>query len=124
MPANDASAMSRTAKLKAARDIRRALLPFEEALDETIVRKAELLAAIVNGRRGTDSPIDTGHEAFRSAAAGLTALSAARDHMIECHRQLVATRNAEALDPSDIGCTKSCLLAEGEAETTPLQMVA
>lgn len=123
MSAITAQALSRRATLKAARGIRRALNPVEEAVDDTIVKHAELVIAIVQGRREANGPIDSGHGALMHATASLSALRDAREHMIQCHRELVEVRDAHALDPAEVGCTPACLSSRHAPEVARLQAV-
>jgi hypothetical protein len=124
MSASTNQALSRRATLKAGRDIRRALTPLEEAVDDTILKHAELVIAIVQGRRDASASIDSGHGALMHATASLNALRDVREHMLRCHRELVETRDAYALDPSEVGCTSACLGSRNAAEVAQLQAVA
>jgi hypothetical protein len=124
MSASTNEALSRRATLKAARDIRRALHPLEEAVDDSIVKHAELVIAIVQGRRAANASIDSGHGALMHATAGLAALHGVREHMLHCHRELIEVRDAHALDSDDVGCTPACLARRHPAEAGRLQAVA
>ena len=92
-------------KLAAARNIAKALSPSEDTIDSSILRNAQLVIAIVEGRLEAGVPPEVGHDAFMSASAGLAALRDARDHLVSCHQQLAATRDAQGLDPVSVGCT-------------------
>jgi hypothetical protein len=95
----------RSTKLDAARNIAKALRPSEDTIDTSIIRNAQLVISIVEGRLQTGVAAETGHEAFMSAAAGMAALAEARDHTINCHKLLVPVRDAQGLDESQVGCT-------------------
>jgi hypothetical protein len=95
----------RSTKLTAARNIAKALRPSEDMIDTSIVRNAELVIAIVEGRLQSGVAAEVGHDAFMSATAGLAALREAREHVVTCHKQLTAVRDAQALDPGQVGCT-------------------
>lgn len=106
----------RSNKLSAARNIAKALRPFEDGIDASILRNAQLVTSIVEGRLQTGVAAEVGHDAFMSATAALAALRDARDQAVTCHRQLAATRDVYALDPSDVGCTLK-IARDGSDET-------
>ena len=94
-----------TQKIASARSIAKALRPSEDTIDSSIVRAANLVASIAEARLQSGVAAEVGHEAFMHAAAGLQALSDARDHVVACHRQLANVRDAQNIDPSEAGCT-------------------
>ena len=124
MSAITSNALSNRATIKAARDIRRALHPAEEAIDDSILRQAELVIALVQGRRDASASIDSGHDALMHAAASLNALREVRGHMLACHRELVEVRDAHQLRAEDVGCTTACLGSSQQPEARGLQAVA
>ena len=95
----------RSTKLSAARNIAKALGPSEETIDTSIIRSAQLVITIVEGRLQSGVAAEVGHDAFMSASAGLAALAEARDHVVTCHKQLTGVRDAQGFDEGLVGCT-------------------
>jgi len=98
-------AQLRTGKLASARRIARALGEAEGAIDTAIVAQAELMSAIVRGRREAGSAIHVGHAAFQRASAAMVALAEARDHEVTCHDELAGVRDHYRMSAEDVGCT-------------------
>jgi hypothetical protein len=104
----------RSNKLSAARSIAKSLRPSEDTIDTSIVRNAQLVISIVEGRLQSGVAAEVGHDAFMSASAGLAALAQARDHVITCHKQLTSVRDAQGLDEGFVGCTPKRAAQEQE----------
>ncbi|MES2339613.1 MAG: hypothetical protein V4537_16095 [Pseudomonadota bacterium] len=90
--------------IRAARTIAKAIGPAETTLDTTIVANANLIATIVQARLDANTPIDVGHDAFMSAAAGFRLLADVREHVVRCHTQLAGVRDDCGMSGSDVGC--------------------
>lgn len=102
MSVND---LRKTRETRAARTIAASLRPAEDTIDSSIAASAKLLGAIAQARLDAATAAEIGHDAFMRAAAGITALAAARDEIVNCHRQLAVTRDMRGLDESQVGCT-------------------
>jgi hypothetical protein len=112
----------RSNKLSAARNIAKALRPSEDTIDTSIVRNAQLVISIVEGRLQSGVAAEVGHDAFMSASAGLAALAEARNHVVTCHQQLTSVRDTQGFDESQVGCTPK-RAAHGESEVSYLPAV-
>ena len=109
--------MSRSRKIQAGRQIAKTLLPSENAIDTSIVAGANLLIAIVQGRLDAGVAAEVGHDAYLSAAAGIAALTDARNHVITCHQHLAATRESMQFSEQDLGCSITKLRSTAAVET-------
>jgi hypothetical protein len=105
-------------KLSSARNIAKNLRPSEDIIDASILRNVQLVASIIEARLETGVAAEVGHDAFMSASAGLAALRRARDHVVNCHRQLAATRDSQGLSPHAVGCTLDKVLPKAAAEAS------
>ena len=92
-------------KLEAGRAISKQLLPSEDAIDGSIVQNAKLIISLIEGRKKMGVAAEVGHDAILSAAAGMAALSQARDHTVACHKQLASLRDDLGLSPRATGCS-------------------
>ncbi len=92
-------------KLAAGRQIARNLMPSEDTVDNSIINTSRLLISIVEARLKTGAAAETMHLAVGRAISGLTSLKDAREHIVACHQELAAVRDAHHLSPMALGCT-------------------
>lgn len=75
----------------------------EAAIDLALVEAAELAAELPRARAEAYLSAVTGQQAFTSAAAGLSALTEARGHLVDVHNTLAALARRLDLDALAIG---------------------
>ena len=90
--------------LQSGRAIAKALGPSERDTDKSILSGAALLSSIITAAVEHGVAAEVTQPAVRSAIDALTALGAARDHVVTCHRHLAKLRDAYALDEQRVGC--------------------
>lgn len=83
--------------------VARRLYAAEAAIDLALAEAAELTAQLPRARAEAYLSAVTGQKAFASAAAGVTALTEARGHLVDVHNSLAALARRLDLDALAIG---------------------
>ena len=90
-------------KLQAAMNVANHLQKFEQIIDEAVSCGAELTAAMPRARQEANLPALAGQPALDSVGEAVTALIAARRHIVAAHKYLDRTRSQMGLPPMSFG---------------------
>ena len=111
-------------RLSAARKIASDLHQAEDAIDETMIRIAQLAAALPAARRDTNMSAIVGQEAMAKVANALAAAGEVRQLLTDAHLALTATQKQVGLGTRMFGAgvkpPASASLAEDGGDVVPL----
>lgn len=89
----------------AAEQIAKRLFAAEQAVDEAISRMAELTGYMPSARKSANLSAIVGQDALSEAAASLSLLVGAREHLVATHKRLAETRDQIGLRVMAMGST-------------------
>jgi len=95
-------------RLNAARKIAEALIPSETDIEAAIASTSRLVAAIVEGRAGTNLPVSIGQDSLAALNATITGLITARASIAAAHASLAQDRINAGLRAYGMGDVSDC----------------
>lgn len=104
--------------------ISKALRPSEDALDGAIVKSAELIMTVINGRMAAGLAAESGHGAIMSLTRSMAKLAEARDDAMAGHRQLTELRDRMGFNEHAFGCTNGKVPSDGSTRGSHLRVAA